>query len=149
MKFRSKWLVGIALVSSAWSQEPGFDLSSDSIKKIVRDVASTQSSTVQLTEETPVKREPYTQIEYSPPAEVRPPLKRADPPRPAAPASDGIVSTLVDILLDGDELDDSSQGSYNESNSCLSKQRYETCPGVDHVGKKPVDPPSNASPGHL
>jgi hypothetical protein len=141
MKSRSKWLVGILLVSPAWSQDPGFDPSSDSIKKIVRDVAATQSSTV---------REPYTQIEYSPPAEVRPPLKSPAPRLPtAAPASDGIVSTLVDILLDGDELDDSSQGSYNESNSCLSKQLYETCPGVDRVGKKPVDPPSNASPGHL
>jgi len=148
MKFRSLWLVGIVLVSPAWSQEPAantaltpqsFDRSSDSIKKILRDVAATQSATVQVSEEAPVTREPYTSIEYSKPAEVRPPLKRPAPTRPAAPASDGIVSTLVDILID-DELDDSSQGSYNESNSCLSKQRYETCPGVDHVGKTPVDP---------
>jgi hypothetical protein len=144
------WLVGIMLVSPAWSQQPGFDPSSDSIKKIVRDVAATQSATVQLSEEPPAKREPFTTIEYSKPDEERPPLKSPTPRLPtAAPASDGVVSTLVDILLDDDELDDSSQGSYNESNSCLSKQRYETCPGVDRVGKKPVDPPSNASPGHL
>ena len=108
------------------------------------------ASTVQPIRSSAGKREPYTRIEYSQPAEPHAPLKRPAPRLPtAAPASDGIVSTLVDILLDDDEGDDSSHGTYNESNSCQSKQRYETCPGVDHVEKKPIDPSANASPGHL
>lgn len=55
-------------VAPVWSQEPSFDLSSDSIRKIVRETAAAQSVPIQISKETPVKREPDTTFKYVPPA---------------------------------------------------------------------------------
>jgi hypothetical protein len=142
----SLWLLGIMLVSPAWSQEPpantpvltpqSFDRNSDSIKKIVHDAAASQSVLVQLSEETPVKREPYTTIEYAPPV-VAPPAKIAKPrPTAPAPAREGPVSQIFDAVIDTLLDVDSDDGQY-EWHSCQSPQRDPKCPGVDPMGNNP------------
>jgi len=110
MTSRSLLLLGVMFVAIAWSQEPAadepaptprsFDLSSDSIKKIVRDTAAAQSVPIRISDEAPVKREPDTTIKYVPP-DVAKPAKSPDPRRPTAPPeSDGPISALIDTLVD-------------------------------------------------
>ena len=159
MKSRSLLLLGVMLVSPAWSQEPAtnapvltpqsFDRSSDSIRKIVRDVAASQSVPVRLSAESPVEREPVATFEYVPP-EKSPTVKSTPPRLPTAPApasagplsaiSEVVFETLVDTLLDADS-DDSSEGQYERWHTCQSRAHlkttemgYETCPGENHGG---------------
>ena len=100
------------LVSPAWSQEPvadapvltpkSFDLSNDSIKKIVRDTAATKYAYVQFSAKPANKPEPVTKIEFIPAAKAPPvkyPTRLPDP----APQSTGFLSTLIDVLLDVDD----------------------------------------------
>ena len=138
----SVWLLGVMLVSPAWSQEPvtntpvltplSFDRSSDSIRKIVRDAAATQSVPVQLSEETPVKRESDAAFIYVPPAEAPPPVKTPTPRLPVAePESNGLLSAvfgmLIDDLLDV-EPDDPAAGLWVTCEEQGAMQRIETCP---------------------
>ena len=110
MTSRSFLLLGVMFVSLAWSQESSaeeptptpqsFDLSSDSIKKIVRDTAGAQSVPIRISEEKPLEREPDTTFKYVPP-EVVQPAKSPAPRRPTAPPeSDGPISALIDTLVD-------------------------------------------------
>ena len=106
MSARALLLIGAMLVCPAWAQEPTFDLNSDSIRKIVRATAATQSVPIQLSAEPVAHREPAAILEYVPPIEAAP-VKHTAPPRgppPPPPQSDGFVSflfnTLVDTLLD-------------------------------------------------
>jgi hypothetical protein len=107
---RSMLLLGVMFASSAWAQEPAadgaapasrsFDLSSDSIKKIVRETAAAQSVAIQSPEEKPVKRVPDTTVRYVPP-DVAQSAKEPVPHRPTAPPeSDGPISTLIDTIVD-------------------------------------------------
>ena len=57
MKSRALLVLAALLAAPAWSQE--FDLHSESITKIVRNVAESQSVAVQLSEEKPVARDPF------------------------------------------------------------------------------------------
>jgi hypothetical protein len=97
------------LASPAWSEEPAaelpavtsgsFDLSNDSIRKIVRDSAVTQSALVQVSDEKPVEPESTSTIKYVPPIKEDAPVKRATP-RPAyEPQSQGILSALAEMLV--------------------------------------------------
>ena len=110
MSSRPFLLLFAMFFSPAWSQEPAaeppvaaphsFDLNSDSIKKIVRDTAADQSVPIQISEETPAKREPDATFKYVPPI-VAETVKEPAPRRPTAPPkSDGPVSTLIETLVD-------------------------------------------------
>jgi hypothetical protein len=124
MASRSLLLLGVMFVSLAWSQKSAadesapspqsFDLSSDSIKKIVRDMAAAQSQPVRISEETPVEREADSTVKYVPPEEAQP-AKSQVPRRPTAPPeSDGPISALIDTLVDmALDVDDDSLGYYS------------------------------------
>jgi hypothetical protein len=112
-------LVAAMLASPAWSQEPSFDLKSDSIKKIVRDTAATQFATIQVSNEKPVERKPLANIDLTPPVAAPPvkyPTRLPDP----APPSTGFLSTLIDTLLDVDD-DPSLGGKYPIWLSCQAR----------------------------
>src|SRR5436190_24296863 len=86
MNSRALLLVGAVLALPSWSQEPAastpapahlvVDLSNESIKKIVRDTAATQSATVQISEEKPVARKSVADIVFAPPV-AKPPVSYA------------------------------------------------------------------------
>jgi hypothetical protein len=97
------------LVSPAWSEEPAaespaitpgsFDLSSDSVRKIVRDSAAAQSALIQVSEEKPVEPESTSTIKYVPPTKEDAPVKRATPRPAPEPQSHGILSALAEMLV--------------------------------------------------
>ena len=98
MNSRVLLLLGALFAVPAWSQEPVFDLHSDSIKKIVRDTATTQSALVRISNEKPAKSDPIASIDLAPPV-AKPPVKY--PTRLPDPApSTGWFSTLIDTLID-------------------------------------------------
>jgi hypothetical protein len=110
MTSRSFLLVGVVFASLAWSQKsaadepaPGsqsFALSSDSIKKIVRDVAAAESQPIRISEAKVVEHEPDTTIKYAPPDEAQPVKSQVPRRPPALPESDGPISALIDTLVD-------------------------------------------------
>jgi hypothetical protein len=151
MNARAVLLTGLALMSPAWAQEPAtsapapaprsFDLSSDSIKKIVHATAATQYAAVQVNAEAPVEREPA--IVFDQPEKPAPPIKAAAKRRAPAPAresaSEGFLSAVVDILVDellGVDVTNSLEEEYNKTLGCnehpdlnTSTPMLLTCPG--------------------
>jgi hypothetical protein len=144
MKSRAWMLLAAALVAPAWSQEPAamspgvtlhsIDLSSAIIKQIIRDTAATQYSTARLVEQPRARQKPAARESISI-ASTDPPAHRTPPQRPAAAAlpRDGILSGLIDALIDDDE--DHPELAPNPAfESCLwnyrdqtSTQRNQTC----------------------
>jgi len=103
-----------------------FDRSSESIKKIVRDTAATQSAPDQLTEEKPAKRDPSTVV-YVPPEKPSAPV--SEPPRQpdASSRSDGFLSAVFETILDEVlDVEDDDITSSNEMLRCI-----DNCPSVD------------------
>ena len=110
------YLLVALLVSPAWSQEPvadppmvtasftarSFDLSNDSIRKIVRDGAATQFASVRASNDTPVEPERVA-VRFVPVEKALPAPKPRPPRLQPAPPSGGFISALVDILLDSDD----------------------------------------------
>ena len=151
MKSRALWLLGVLLATSTWSQESAttapaltpasFDRNSDSIKKIVRSIASSQSVPIQLSEEAPAKHEPDATFKYVPPVDAEPPAKSPTPRLPAAtPQATGPISSLIETLLDI-EPDDGTGRFYNDWLVCQHRDnlkaapdRYKTCPGMNVFG---------------
>jgi hypothetical protein len=138
-------LFGAMLASTAWSQQPTFDLRSDSIKKIVHDTAATQSALVQLSNEKPVERKPIADIEFAPPV-AKPPLKYPTRLPDPAPPSTGFLSTLIDTLLDVDD-DYSMQWQADNWISCQARDdlkaitQSSTCPGAYPKNLRKSAPP--------
>jgi len=139
MNSRVLLLVGAMLVSPAWSQEPAFDLKSDSIKKIVRDTAATQFATIQVPSEKPVAPKQVAEIKFVP-SVAAPPVKYPTRlPEPATPAA-GLFYTLVDAFLDvGD--DSSLEFRYPLWLSCQARD------DLKHATQQ--DPCPSASPKDL
>lgn len=156
-------LLGVMLVSPAWSQEPAatapvatprsFDRNDDSIRKIVRNAAAAQSVPIQPAEETPAKREPDAAFKYVPP-EPKPVKAPAPTPRlpAAAPAATGPIGALIETLLEV-EPDTSPEGRYNDWLKCQDSDnlksvsdRYKTCPGVNRDGYGVVSGPPVPTP---
>jgi hypothetical protein len=151
MNSRVLLLVGALLASTAWSQQPVTNtpphaplvvaLSNDSIKKIVRDTAATQSATVQLSNEKPVARKPLANIEFVP-AVKAPPLKYPTRLPEPAPRSTGFLSALVDTLLDVDD-DPSLGGKYPLWLSCQARddlksaKQQDACPSANPKDLRP------------
>jgi hypothetical protein len=143
MKSRAWILLAAALVAPVWSQEPAatspgvalrsIDLNSAAIKQIIRDTAATQYSTARLVEQPRARQKPATRESISL-ASTNPPAHRTPLPRPAAPGPrDGILSGLIDTLINDDE--DHPESAPNPAfESCLwnyrdqtSTQRTQTC----------------------
>jgi hypothetical protein len=117
------------------------DLKNDSIRKIVRDTAATQSATVQLPHEKPVARKPLANIEFVPEVKA-PPLKYPTHLPDPAPRSSGILSALIDTLLDVDD-DPSLGGKYPLWLSCQahddlkSALQQDACPSANPKDLRP------------
>ena len=139
MNSRVMLLVGFMLTSPAWSQEPSFDLKSDSIKKIVRDTAATQFATVQLSSEKPVATKQIADIKFEPPVAAQPVKYPTHLPDPATPAT-GFLYTLIDVLLDKDD-DSSLEMRYPVWLSCQARD--------DLKSATQQDPCPSASPRDL
>jgi len=108
----SRWFLCLIpmFLTPVWAQEPAanqpaatprsFDLSSEAIKKIVRETAADQSVPIQISEGTTISRERDTAIRFVPP-EKEQPAKEQSPRRPAAPPEPvGPVSALIEALVD-------------------------------------------------
>jgi hypothetical protein len=161
MNSRAVLLMGVALMSPAWAQEPAtsapapaprsFDLSNDSIKKIVQATAATQYATVEMNADAPRENEPAFLFEQpeKPAPPVKAPAKRRTPARESA--SEGFVAAVVDILVDellGVEVSDSLEENYNKTLGCndhpdlqSSTPKLLTCPG-----RSPKEDASTAGP---
>lgn len=131
-------LFGALLVSPAWAQEPAdpqtptrlsFDLRSDSLKKIVRDTAATQSATSQPASEAPVRPSPRAAVVYVPPEKKAKPAEHKVLLPSPVPESGGFLSALVDVLPDR-ELDNRVICPSDEDLKTIA-QGYEHCPGVN------------------
>jgi hypothetical protein len=144
MNSRALILFGALLASPAWTQEPNFDLSSDSIKKIVRDTAATQSRPIELSEEKPAEREPVETVRYVPPEKpLPPPVERAAPRPVAAPQSDGIFSGFLEAVVE--TLVNEALGDDDDFAPEVPSDRRFRCPAAD-----PLETPeagSSACPG--
>jgi hypothetical protein len=118
-------LLAAVLVSPAWSQT--FDLHSPSLQKIVRDTAATQFAPVRLVEETPSKRKPPLEAVTFAAAKDSTPIQHAPVLRPPAPAPrrDGILSGLIDALLERDD-DLDLDGKYAAKSFCLASNADKT-----------------------
>jgi hypothetical protein len=107
MKSRALFLMAALLASSAWAQEPSFDLKSDAIRRIVHDTAASQSALVQLAKAPPVEHKlvlvTEAQHPFEAPIKIAPP-RRIEKPKPRGPVSD-LVDTLVDAVV-GTAVDD-------------------------------------------
>src|SRR4051794_18316656 len=113
-------LIVALLASTAWSKEPAavppaltagsFDLRNESLRKIVRDTAATQSAIVVASEDAPTKSDPSATFKYVPPEEnaTPAPVPKTEVPRrkPSRPSND-FVSALFGIALDSVLGDDS------------------------------------------
>ena len=110
-----------------------FDRNSESIKKIVRDTAATQSSAVQPSEEKPAKRDPATVVYVQP---EKPPAPVRESPRlPDAPSrSDGFLSAVFETILDEVlDVEDDDVTSRNEMLRCrVQKEQKTSPPGIDN-----------------
>jgi len=117
MKRHALLLIVALLGSPAWAQEPTpptFDLSSESIRKIVHATAVTQSVALQFSQETKAESKPAVKTVVFVPPEKPPLMKDVPSPRAPAPAPapalrsngflaaavDTLVGTIVDTVLD-------------------------------------------------
>ena len=130
MKSRALFLIGALLASSAWAQEPSFDLKSDAIRKIVHDSAASQSESKLILE--PEDLRPLDQ-----PIKTEPPRRTAKPKRqgPVSALIDTVVNTVVDDALGVDE-NGLPPGGYSKWVACQSV-----------VDTRPSLPPIAACPG--
>jgi len=145
-------LLAILLAAPAWAEEPApatpapapaaqaFDLHDQAVKKIVHDTAATQYGVVQVGDASPagpLKATPAA-VRFVPvekPSVVVSQAPALKPRASAAPRQEGFLTTLIDTLLEGDdvtyaELHDEwlrcqSRGDDLESTS----QRAAACPG--------------------
>lgn len=102
MYTRALLVVGAFLALPAWSQEQSLDLSSDSVRKIIRDTAATQYAAPQLNEAKPVAPQPRTEkvVRYVPPE--KPPTKQTaklNLPAMPAPLQNSFISAVIDTLV--------------------------------------------------
>lgn len=142
MNSRALFLFGALLASPVWAQQPSFDLSSDYIRKIVRDTAATQSRPIELSEEKPAEREPVETVRYVPP-EKPAPVKIAAPRPVDAPQSHGILSSLVDAIVE--TVIDEALGIDDDLESQVPSDRRLRCPAADP--HKTTEPGSSTCPG--
>ena len=136
-------LIIALLASPAWSQEPevtarSFDLSNDSVKKILRDTVASQSAIAQVSEDVPIKSEPAKTFTYVPPEEAPPRKREAQVPRlqPTPPSNSflsAVFETLLDTALGGDDY--AAAASSDRWLRCESRaplkttqMGYDTCP---------------------
>ena len=139
------------LVSPAWSQEPAadppmpttrfsarsFDLSNDSMRKIVRAGAATQFASVRVSNDTPVEPAPV-KVRFVP-VEKELPAPKPPPPRlPPAPPAGGFISALVDVLLGSDDFDAALQSEKwlrceGREPMTSTSMGYDTCPSKVNV----------------
>jgi hypothetical protein len=139
MNSRAIFLFGVMLVSPAWSQEAAtvatassrsFDLSNESVKKIVRDTVATQAVAVQPPVETPVARKPPGTVVFVPAVKAEPvkyPTRLPDP----APQTDGFLSALIETLL-GIE-DDTAQLRPNDWLDCRASDNLKATVALRNV----------------
>jgi hypothetical protein len=127
-------LLALLLASPAWSQEPGFDLRSDAIRKIVSETAASLYVHVRLADKAPVAAEPDV-LEYEPPAKPPVPVRRA-PARPSRPLPEdnGFLSAVFEILFEellgtGDGIDDITFS--NLMLKCRVQNEFPPPPGPD------------------
>lgn len=135
MKSRALLMLAALVAAPTWSQD--FNLRSESITKIVRDVAETQSETVQQTEETRVERDPFADIDYVPLTHA-PPVQPAAP-RPAATRSSKFLSALTEILID--EVVDSLLDAATDDSAQEQSEHWVHCETLD-VTKATTTTPS-------
>lgn len=146
MNPRAALLIAALLASPTWSQEPpvdpkvltprSFDRNSDSIKKIVRDFAASQSMPIQLAKEEPT-HSTDTAIEFvpaEPPPPEPPPPRLPDPP-PESPDTffSAMIGTLMEVGLDS--LLDLKDDTY----TCVSNGPH--CVSSDPVPPAPLYEP--------
>jgi hypothetical protein len=137
MNPRAWLLFGAFLVSPAWSQE--FDLRSDSVQKIVRATAATQSVAVHETAEAAATPGPAQKpVAYVPPEK---PSQMRELPTRLAPAAktNPFVSAVIDSVVEdvlGVEPDPAYDFEYEKLKACQQRnadktaaQRNEACSG--------------------
>ena len=103
MNSRVLLLIGALLASSAQAQDPGFDLNSDPIKKIVHDSAASQSQAVrvQVADTKPTEPELVFDIDYVTPVAAPPSKSKIKPPRfVMVPQSGGLLSAVIETVVD-------------------------------------------------
>jgi len=139
MKSRALLLVAALLAAPAWSQESAtFDLRSERITKIVRDVAASQSVPVHLSAAAPVERDPFGTIEFVPLTHAPPAQPAAPPPAPASRSSK-FLSAVTEILFD--EVVDSLLDAATDDSAQEQSQHWVHCETLD-VTKATTTTPS-------
>ena len=129
MLSRAVLLCGLVLALPALAQQPpSFGLASDSIKKIVRDNASTQYASVQMSDAKPIKRNPISAIDFTPPPKKPAPAKLN---LPVPQESNGLLDAIVGTILHNDP-DDPTRGKSQKWVACKSTdpkatQTYSMC----------------------
>lgn len=138
------YLIAALLASPAWSQEPAanppapvaahFDVHSEAVRKIVRDTAASQYSTVRVSNEAPIAAAP---LEANlDPVPVRESPDQAPTPAPAPESqSSRLLSSMFGFLiaeaLGNDEDDDITTS--NEMLRCrIQKEQKTSPPGIDN-----------------
>jgi hypothetical protein len=149
-------LLAALLVSPAWAEEPApaspapaarsFDLRDAAVKKIVHDTAATQYGSVQLGVVHPGEVSPAVPVKATPAAMAFVPAERPSavvhrapalqPQTPAAPTQDGFLTSLIDMLIDGDdgvtyaELHDEWLRCQSRGDDLkTTRERAASCPG--------------------
>jgi hypothetical protein len=136
MNARAFLLVGTLLASTAWSQEPAFDLKSESVRNIVRATAASQSVALPESPAAPVRTEPAKKtVAFVPPE--KPPLVReltAEKPRDVKlnPFLSAVVDTVVDETL-GVEPDPGYEFEYEKLRNCQRRNADKTSTERDAV----------------
>lgn len=148
---RSHAYLLIVLVSPALAQESprdtpattarSFDLHGESVKKILRETASSYFVTVRTSKPSAPESDNLAPVPYVPPDNL-PPTAREAPRLPGpAPATSGPVSSLIEVLL-GLE-DDRPQPSHNKWLSCRFRGAMNPpTPGYEACGAVSRDPDS-------
>jgi hypothetical protein len=141
MKFRLCLLLAL-ITSPVLAQEPGaFDFRHESVKKILRDSAASQSASALAPAEAEKAPEPVREVRYVPP--VKPaPLRQAEVPRlkpaPPAAASNGLLDAVFAILVD--EAFDSLLGDDDvyPGVSVTALDRWDRCEGREALKSGPM-----------
>ena len=156
MNTRALCLMGMWLVSPAWSQEApadapaisrrSFDLSNDTIRTIVRDTATSLSVPIRMPDEPGPERENLAISSFPPPEKTRPVEHKVSLPSPTSPSS-GPLSSLVEVLLGLDDdvpvvRRDSGLACRWPDKMSPPAQGHESCPAVSGDPlRTPVDSP--------
>jgi len=125
MNPRALLILAALLAAPAWPQAPSFDLKGDALKKIVHDIASSQSVPVQLSQDLPAKRDSAPTIRFVPPEKPAVAKPAAPPPaRSSSPAPDGILGVVVDTFIDSlldVQHDEVTQEQYEAWRACQAR----------------------------